>query len=174
MIGYLPDFLVLGCIYCLFLHPRWKREGSDILLVKTLMYLHFALVLYVTLMPLIPMLPYLRERPYIPMNTEPFIDVRLRRGDYLRQIRLNVLMLMPYGFLRPLGQKRPLFIGTAVCTFLYSLMIELMQPFAGRTGDVTDLITNTAGGAAGYVLSAMLRPLTGALLQKINKERDFR
>ena len=141
--------------------------GADMLAVKTLMYAHFALVLFVTLMPVLVALPFFGETPYIPMNSHPFIDVRLRRGDYMRQIALNTLLLMPYGFLRPLTKKGYCLFGTVIMTFFISLTIELLQPFTARTSDITDIITNTAGGAAGCMLSACLRPVTGAILKAI-------
>ena len=170
----MTDLLVLLLLYGYILYPRWKKQGADMLAVKTLMYVHLALVLYVTLMPLLVSVPFWREMPYLPMNSQPFIDVKLRRGDYMRQIGLNTLLLMPYGFLRPLTKKGYRFFGTVILTFFFSLTIELLQPFTARTPDVTDLITNTAGGAAGCILSAWLRPLTGAVLQKMNKERGFK
>ncbi|MBP0971550.1 MAG: VanZ family protein [Oscillospiraceae bacterium] len=170
----ITDLIVMLCVYVLVLFPRWKKQGADMLAVRTLMYVHLGLVLYVTLMPLLVSVPFWREMPYTPMNSQPFIDVKLRRGDYLRQIGLNTLLLMPYGFLRPLTKKGYCFFGTVILTFFFSLTIELLQPFTGRTSDVTDLITNTAGGAAGCIISAWLRPLTGAVLQKINKERGFK
>ena len=169
----ITDLAALLCLYVFVLFPRWKKQGADMLCVKTLMYAHFTLVLYVTLMPLLVALPFWGEMPYTPMNTVPFIDVRLHRGDYLRQITLNTLLLMPYGFLRPLTKKGFRLFGTVLCTFFISLTIEILQPFTGRTSDITDLITNTAGGAAGCVLSACFRPMTGAILKKINKERGF-
>ena len=39
-----------------------------------------------------------------------------------------------------------------------SLGIELLQPFFGRSSDITDLITNAAGGALGYGLYAVFKP----------------
>ena len=169
----MTDLLVLLLLYGYILYPRWKKQGSDMLAVKTLMYAHFALVLFVTLMPVLVALPFFGETPYIPMNSHPFIDVRLRRGDYMRQIALNTLLLMPYGFLRPLTKKGYCLFGTVIMTFFISLTIELLQPFTARTSDITDIITNTAGGAAGCILSACLRPVTGAILKAIRKERGF-
>lgn len=169
----IADLAVMVCLYFAVLFPLWKKQGADILLVKTLMYVHFAAVLCLTLFPVLAALPFIGKVPRVPMNTVPFIDVRLRRGDYLRQIGLNTLLLMPYGFLRPLNRKGSCFFGTVFRVFLISLTIELLQPFTGRTADVTDLITNTAGGAAGYILSACFRPMTGAILKFINKERGF-
>ena len=116
----IPDLLVMFCLYIFTLFPRWKKQGADMLLIRTLMYVHFAAVLYLTLLPVLAALPYIREIPYTPMNTVPFIDVRLRRGDYMRQIGLNALLLMPYGFLRPLTREDP----------------ASSEPFSGRFSSV--------------------------------------
>ena len=169
----ITDLLALLCLYILVLFPRWKKQGGDMLLVRSLMYVHFSAVLYLTLMPVLVALPFFMQTPYAPMNTVPFIDVRLQRGDFMRQIGLNTLLMMPYGFLRPLTKDHSCFFGTVLRVFLISLTIEILQPHFGRTADVTDLITNTAGGAAGYVISACLRPMTGAVLLFLNKERGF-
>ncbi|MBP0966003.1 MAG: VanZ family protein [Oscillospiraceae bacterium] len=169
----ITDLSAMLCLYVFTLFPRWKKQGADMLVIRTLMYVHFAAVLYLTLMPVLAALPFIGEDARSPMNTIPFIDVRLQRGDYMRQIALNTLMLLPYGFLRPLTKERFCFFGTVLRAFLISLTIEFLQPHFGRTADVTDLITNTAGVAAGYVISACLRPMTGTVLKLMNKERGF-
>jgi glycopeptide antibiotics resistance protein len=169
------DFLVLGILYLFVLRPRWKQRGADIALCGFLMFGYICCVLYLTLMPFLMSIPFWNHAAYIPMNMEPFVDVRLHRGDYLRQITLNVAMLMPFGFLFPMMKPKRGFFKTVFCGFLFSLMIELLQPLpnSGRRSDVTDLITNTAGAAAGFLVYLFFRPVTEFILQKINKERDF-
>ena len=46
-------------------------------------------------------------------------------------------------------------------TAALSLGIELLQPLinASRSADITDLITNSIGGAVGYGIYALLRPV---------------
>ncbi|WP_300684036.1 VanZ family protein [Acutalibacter sp. 1XD8-36] len=52
-----------------------------------------------------------------------------------------------------------------------SLSIELIQPLmsGGRSSDITDIITNTAGGAIGYGLHVLFRPVTDWLLERLKK-----
>ena len=57
----MTDLLVLLLLYGYILYPRWKKQGADMLAVKTLMYAHFALVLFVTLMPVLVALPFFGE-----------------------------------------------------------------------------------------------------------------
>lgn len=106
LIKYLIDAAALALLYAFVLFPRWRTRGRDILLVNTLMYAYLSLVLYVTLMPVITSVPFILDHPYQPMNLTPFIDVSMGRGDSLRQVVLNLVMTMPFGFLFPLTRNR--------------------------------------------------------------------
>ena len=61
------------------------------------MYVYLSFVLYFTLMPIIVKLPFILNHPYTPMNMVPFVDVLLGRGDFFRQVVLNVIMTIPFG-----------------------------------------------------------------------------
>ena len=155
------DFLLLAVLYLpFFLH--WKKKGANVLLFRSLLYLYLALVLYFTLMPILSAIPGIPERPYIPMNLEPFRDYKLGFRYAKQELLYNVIMMVPFGVLLPQNAKTR-FFGTVFSTFLLSLSIELLQPLLhlSRTSDVTDLITNTVGGLLGYLLFLLLRrPLT--------------
>ena len=144
------------------------------MLVNTLMYLYLSLVLFVTLMPIITSIPFVLNHPYEPMNLIPFIDVSLARGDFIRQIALNVIMTMPFGFLFPLTNHRTAkFSKTVFFCFLMSLGIELLQPLIDgvRSSDITDLITNVMGGMLGYGLYVVFKPVAFWVLGCL-KERN--
>ena len=135
---YLPDAAVLAAVFLLLL-PRWRRQGRRRLAVSALFYLYMAGVLWVTVLPVL---------------LEPFRDLRLGYGNAPRQLLLNALMTVPLGFLWPLVRRRSGLLRAVGAAFLLSLCIELVQPLlpTARTADITDLICNTAGGLAGYVL----------------------
>lgn len=142
------------------------------LLVNTLMYVYLSFVLYFTLMPVIASVPFILNHPYTPMNMAPFVDVLTGRGDFVRQVVLNVIMTMPFGFLFPLTQDRVArFSRTVFSCFLMSLAIELLQPLINgfRSSDITDLITNVIGGMLGYGLYVMFRPVTFWILDHLRK-----
>ena len=103
---YLIDFMFLTLLYICVFFRRWKRKSNDVLFVNTLMYIYLSFVLYFTLMPMITSIPFILNHSYVPMNLVPFIDVSKERGDFLRQIILNVIMTMPFGFLFPITQNR--------------------------------------------------------------------
>lgn len=171
---YLIDFAALALLYACFFFGRWKRKGRDALLVNTLMYLYLSAVLYFTLMPVLTALPFVLNHPYTPMNLTPFIDVLAGRGDFVRQVVLNVIMTVPFGFLLPLTRKdRTASFGRTVCLcVLMSLGIELLQPLinGSRSSDLTDLITNGIGGMLGYGLYAAFRPAAVSVLDRLKAE----
>ena len=75
LIKYLIDFIVLVFLYAFVFFRKWRSQGRDKLLVKTLMYAYLSLVLYFTMMPVVVSIPFVLDHPYKPMNMTPFIDV---------------------------------------------------------------------------------------------------
>lgn len=168
--NYLIDFTALALLYIFVFFRKWKTKGRDILLVNTLMYVYLSLVLYFTLMPVLTSLPFILNHPYTPMNLVPFIDVLTGRGDFFRQVVLNVIMTIPFGFLFPLTRNRTAkFSQTVFFCFLMSLGIELLQPLIDgfRSSDITDLITNMIGGILGYGFYVIFRPVTFWVLDRL-------
>lgn len=168
--NYLIDFTALALLYIFVFFRKWKTKGRDILLVNTLMYVYLSFVLYFTLMPVLTSLPFILNHPYTPMNLVPFIDVLTGRGDFFRQVVLNVIMTIPFGFLFPLTKNRTAkFSQTVFFCFLMSLGIELLQPLIDgfRSSDITDLITNMIGGMLGYGFYVIFRPVTFWVLDRL-------
>lgn len=169
-IEYFIDFGVLALIYGRWLLPKWRRQDRAAVLVNTAMYVYLCLVLYVTVMPVLCSVPFVLNHPYKPMNLIPFVDVTMGRGDFVRQVVLNVVMTVPLGFLYPLCRGgRAGFFSTAQVCLLLSLGIELIQPFFGRSADITDLVTNLTGGVVGYGLYLLFRPLALWLLERLRR-----
>lgn len=165
----LVDFIFLIILYWVKFYKKWKEKGRDVLFVNTTMYIYLSFVLYFTLMPILTRIPFLffHQYPY-EMNLVPFIDVLNGRGDFLRQVVLNVILMFPFGFLLPLTNKNNTKILKVIFyTFLVSLSIEILQPFNGRSFDVTDIITNVTGGIIGYVMYLIFKPLTTKILNYI-------
>lgn len=170
----LIDVTALILIYIFVLFGRWKTRGRDVLLINTLMYVYLSFVLYFTLMPIIASLPFILNHPYSFMNMVPFIDVSLGRGDFFRQVVLNIIMTVPFGFLFPLtGNRNGKFGRTVLCCFAMSLGIELLQPLIDgcRSSDITDIITNVLGGIIGYACYIIFRPVTFWILDRIGKHQ---
>lgn len=169
---YLIDFVALVLLYTFVFFRKWKSKGKDILLINSLMYVYLSFVLYFTLMPVITSLPFILNHPYSFMNMIPFVDVFSGRGDFTRQVLLNVIMMIPFGFLYPMTRTPAAgFCRTVFYCFLISLGIELLQPLINgiRSSDITDLITNTFGGMVGYVFYIVFRPITSRVLAHLRK-----
>ncbi len=97
-------------------------------------------------------------------NFTPFRDFRLNYNGAVKEIILNTVMMIPFGFLYPIISNKSV-SKVIIMTFLFSLTIECLQLMSARWGglfsrsfDVTDLITNTIGGLIGYILYVALRP----------------
>ena len=166
---YTIDFAILALLYAFVFFRKWSSKGRDILLVNTLMYVYLSFVLYFTLMPVIASIPSILSHAYIPMNLVPFIDVLESRGDFFRQVVLNIIMTIPFGFLFPLTKNRNgKFLRTVFFCFLMSFGIEILQPLINdfRSSDITDLITNVIGGVIGYVLFVFFKPVTFTVQDK--------
>ena len=169
----LVDFVVLFILYIFIFYKRWKVKGKDILFINTIMYIYLSFVLYFTLMPIITSLPFVFNHSYVPMNLVPFIDISTGRGDFIRQVVLNIVMTIPFGFLLPLiKNKRINLMKIVLYTFLLSLGIEILQPLINdfRSSDITDLITNVLGGIIGYILYIIFKPLTTKILSYIKEK----
>ena len=167
------DFIVLILLYIFILYKKWKVKGKDKLFVNTIMYVYLSFVLYFTLMPIITSLPFIFDHSYDSMNLVTFIDVISGRGDFIRQVVLNVIMTIPFGFLFPLtSDKNSNFLRTVIYTMLLSLCIELLQPLINgvRSSDITDIITNITGGVIGYIGYLIFKPLTTKILNYIKNK----
>lgn len=168
------DFIILIIIYFWKFYKKWKEKGRDILLVNTTMYVYLSFVLYFTLMPIITSLPFIFNHPYHPMNLVPFIDILNGRGDFIRQVGLNVLMTIPFEFLIPLLEKNTKLSNVIFFSFLLSLSIELLQPLinGARSSDITDIIMNVIGGIVGYILYLIFKPILVRILGYIKSNKD--
>ncbi len=156
LLKYAVDFAALALLYALWLFPKWKQRGKRTLAIYSVMFFYLAGVLLVTLMPIIVSLPFCFNHPYVPMHMTPFEDAVHGRGDFVRQIVLNVIMTVSFGILYPLCRrtvKKRCGLFRCLCmTAALSLSVELLQPLinGARSADITDVITNTVGGLVGY------------------------
>lgn len=153
---YLFDTTILVFIYFLFFFKRWK--GKENFALKTLRYLYICAVLAVTLMPFVFPIFKGNNLYWQSVNWIPFVDIIESHQGAVREVLLNVLMLIPYGFLTTL-MRNITWEMIIRQSFMFSLAIEFVQLLYCRAGilnsrtfDVTDLITNTMGGLIGWMI----------------------
>lgn len=88
----------------------------------------------------------------------PFVDMLNGPADTI----LNIILFVPLGFFLPLLYKKYLSAGSAVLSgFLVSLAVEIVQMFGRGATDINDLITNTVGTCAGYLIYKLLSKIAG-------------
>lgn len=88
----------------------------------------------------------------------PFVDMFNGPLDMI----LNVILFVPLGFFLPLLYQKYCSVGNvALCGFLISLAVEIVQMFGRGATDVNDLITNTAGTCVGYFIYKLLSEFAG-------------
>lgn len=147
----MTDLFLLSIVYIFFFYTRWKNKDRSTFLVLTIFYIYISLVIYETLIPIVPSIPHLFDHGYRTMNLNPFIDIVENHSNAVEEVILNILLFVPFGFLFP-TIKHTGFKKTVLTAFFFSLFIELVQPILSpfRASDITDLITNTTGAMIGY------------------------
>lgn len=153
----LVDITLLLVIYIFHYAPKWRKLGHRTFMLKSSFYFYLMLVLLLTLSPFITSLSNITSIDISSMNLIPFIDLRLLRVNSLKQVLLNILLMVPFGFLLP--QVRKLNgLKVTIITLLLSITIELTQLMMNsRISDITDIITNTMGGIIGYLIFAVYK-----------------
>lgn len=81
-------------------------------------------------------------------------------GDKLHHFLAFGLLAVPMAFARP---QAVLWIILAVSA--YGGVIEIIQPYVGRHGDVMDALANAAGAVSGGALGVMLRRAVSHMLR---------
>ena len=165
MFDILFDFALLAAFYLLLYRLRLQKRDRRYRVWFTLLYVYLCMVAYVTLMPFQLAIPGANPLFLDEVNLEPFVDIKHGYLGARRGVILNFVMFLPLGFLLPTLKRRG-FIKVAALSFLASLAIESIQLLYcwgavsnRRTFDVTDLIMNTAGGFAGYILFRLVCPI---------------
>ena len=158
--SFIADFVFAAVIYLILLFTLWKNKGVKKIVVNSIMYFYIVAVFMVTIMPVIENIKYIGTFEYRFMRLVPFDDYNCGRVAAFKQLVLNTLMFIPFGFLLPLVRKHNLLTVTLL-SVAFSVFIEVFQPFisAVRYSDITDVITNTLGGIIGYLLYLLIKKL---------------
>lgn len=169
---YLSDFILLALVYFLFFYRKWSKKPKKELIINTIMYVYIVMVLFVTLMPFTIPFGGTNNLFMETANFIPFRDLTLNYDGAVKGILLNIIMMMPFGFLYPIIKNKGV-LSTVTLPFLFSVIIECSQLLSAWWGslnqrifDVTDLITNTFGGLIGYLFFIGLRPVVRKILKE--------
>ncbi|HZW67067.1 MAG TPA: VanZ family protein [Pseudogracilibacillus sp.] len=155
---YILHYGLFFLIYFGYFFPLWQQSTRNKLTIHIMMFSYISLVLSFTVIPIAIPFNYNYPNLWQSINVIPFRDVIKGYGFASREIVLNTMMLIPFGFLFPLltnlnGMR------TIMASCLFSITIETTQLMTilfatahPRVVDVTDIITNTTGGSFGYLL----------------------
>lgn len=78
----------------------------------------------------------------------------------IKEIVLNVFLLMPYGFLRPIAKGKKCLVTTVLKGMLFSMLIEFMQlVFKRGLCELDDIFHNTLGVLIGYIIWRILHAI---------------
>ena len=146
--------------YSVYYHSVIKKLEED-------KFWSSALFIYTTIVILMTIIPdsfalniqkNLFTYPYD--NLKPYHDLLLNRSGSIKDIVINIVMMIPFAFLF-MKVKKTTMLKTILITFALSLSIELSQLFLSniflnhRYFDITDLINNTVGGFLGTLLTKL-------------------
>ena len=80
-----------------------------------------------------------------------FLRGELTGGTWVQtMVTGNILMFVPLGFILPLQKRRKRIIDVLKIAISIVLLIEIVQPFVGRSFDVDDILYNLTGTIIGY------------------------
>ncbi|SFO24059.1 hypothetical protein SAMN04489757_11487 [Anaerocolumna aminovalerica] len=106
---YLFDIVCLILIYFTCFLPRWKKDKKSLFL-KSILYIYISFVLYFTLIPFIIPIPYINFNiSSVNLNLVPFNDILHGYGGSIRELVLNIVMMLPFGIMIPFIYKKNFF-----------------------------------------------------------------
>lgn len=154
---YIFSFAILILVYILIYYKSLKLKSREYRIKFSLFYFYITIVLFFTIMPF-RIIHMQNELFYKRLNLVPFRDIYNSYRGARKDMVLNVLMFIPFGFLISVLKEKTL-LKTILLSFLCSLFIETTQLLYActsiasiRTCDITDIITNTTGGIIGFIL----------------------
>lgn len=178
---YLVSMVIFVIIYICFLKKKKLTIYRKIIFIT--LYIYIILVIEKTLMP-IPvnyaqiemwreMFPSIETTDFY--NLIPSID--FGNNLWLKNMILNIIMFIPFGFLWSLYKGKQKFIYILCSSLLFTSIIELYQlcmAFTMKTPiwyfDTNDLIANMIGGVIGYIVFVFVSPY---LFRKISKKEIY-
>lgn len=83
----------------------------------------------------------------------------LELNEFINNMLLNIALFVPLGLLLPLVWGKANFAKTVLVGLGFTLMVEIIQPFVRRNGDIDDVIFNTLGTVVGYLLYLLIKNL---------------
>lgn len=167
MLGYVESCIICTFIYFIIYKTYLKKKEQNYIVKFSIMYIYLFLVLLVTILPIDFTLDlkwkYHSSINFTYIHIKPFNDLISGYSGALKQVILNIIMTIPFGFLLSSLKKDISIIRVIISTFLLSFAIEMFQLIMTvfllhyRSCDITDLITNVIGGIIGFLICKLVK-----------------
>ena len=135
----------------------FKCIGNLIFLVYIVAVLSITGVLYIKPSDF----TYMHTAPNLVPLVNTISDFMGNPQSVLRQVILNIIFFMPFGFLYTMLylKKDKKLLKVLVIALVFSTCIETLQFFVGRFMDVDDIIWNTSGAIIGSIIYFLINNL---------------
>lgn len=135
----------------------FKCIGNLIFLVYIVAVLSITGVLYIKPSDF----TYMHTAPNLVPLVNTISDFMGNPQSVLRQVVLNIIFFMPFGFLFTMLylKKDKKLLKVLVIALVFSTCIETLQFFVGRFMDVDDIIWNTSGAIIGSIIYFLINNL---------------
>ena len=90
-------------------------------------------------------------------------------GSIFPHLLLNIALYIPMGLALPFIYKKPSLLKVFLTGLSVSFLIEFCQFFIGRESEMDDLLCNTLGAVAGYLLYLLIKKLFPRLAENGKK-----
>ena len=88
------------------------------------------------------------------------------RSSDLEDLLLNIVFFMPLGLFLPLIMKKPALWRVTLIGFIFTVLVEASQLFTNHQSDINDVIANTLGAFAGYLVYLAVKKLFPGFTEK--------
>jgi glycopeptide antibiotics resistance protein len=172
VVGYVPFALIVLAVLGAGLFALRSRRVSRVAAARTTA-LDLAVGTWLALTLLVTVVPMGESGPRPPIALIPFLDVIQRvvsgvnaPSSEASDLVLNVLLFMPFGAWAAVRLGRTWMAAAIAGGAVLSIGIELSQAIeaTGRSASTTDVVTNTAGAALGFLVELRIRDKSAALV----------
>lgn len=153
--NYMLITLIIVIIYYLILEKILHRPKKIFNYLCYFCFLSYLFVLYEVMFGISG--GFIFNRPRHMPNFYPLVNIfqiySMGSLNMLKQICLNIIIMIPFGLLLPISFPKFRCLGNTMAIIsIISILIEALQYFVGRSADIDDVIMYISGGFLGYFL----------------------
>lgn len=109
---------------------------------------------------------------YVPYIVTWIEHGRIYTGDFYDLV-YNIVFFIPLGLFLPFVMKKPALWKTVLIGFIFTVLVECSQMFTNHCSDINDIIDNTLGAFAGYVLYLIIKAVFPKFTEKCSSSAVY-